>query len=308
MTGLIIVLLVSPLVLANDQESARQVLEKSGIPFTEDEFVERARQGDLTAVELMLDAGMSPDAQDENGTPALIAALFESESEIEVSFVMPGGGHASFWGSPEHLELLKKNAGMANFDEIMKGTQFHATIITLLDKGADPNASDKQGTPAIIYAAREGIGAITRALLDKGADVNAKNADGESALLLAAENGHDDIVAMLIESGADVNAKNRDGQSVLKTAVDSGGTEVVRMLLAGGAELPAGLLMKSIKEKDGSNSKPPSVEDRIKALEAAVIILQMENASKQSKIAELEADVTKLKEKVRPHLELLSRN
>lgn len=56
------------------REGARIMISELGIPYTVDEFVERARQSDVVAVELFLTAGMNPNAKDEGGVTALRAA------------------------------------------------------------------------------------------------------------------------------------------------------------------------------------------------------------------------------------------
>src|SRR5271157_3061857 len=49
-------------------------------------------------------------------------------------------------------------------------------------------------------------------LLTKGADPNARNNDGRTALMLAASiGGRMEVVKRLIEKGADVNAKDKSG-------------------------------------------------------------------------------------------------
>ena len=289
--ALIILSVASPLVLAENQESARKVLEIRGIPFTEDGFVSRAVWGDFSAITLMLDAGMSADTKDSVGMPALVAAV----SEMGIPKSIPIDSDEGFGA----IIITEVRSGL-------REPRHSAVVLELLNRGANPNASDKRGTTAIMRAARLGYEAITKALLDRGADVNAKNAGGESAMLLATENDHTAIVAMLIENGADVNVKSRDGLSILRTAMDNGRTEIVKLLLQGGAELPVGNFAQSVKRPNTSNSQPPSFEERIKALETAVTILQSENASKKIKITKLEAEVVKLKRKVSPHLELLS--
>ena len=55
-------------------EGARLMLSDLEVPYTIDEFVERARQSDAVAVYLFLMAGMNPEAKDKNGDTALKVA------------------------------------------------------------------------------------------------------------------------------------------------------------------------------------------------------------------------------------------
>ncbi len=55
-------------------EGAREGIDRLGIPFTVDSFVECARESDLVAVNLFLAAGMNPNAGNSEGVTALMAA------------------------------------------------------------------------------------------------------------------------------------------------------------------------------------------------------------------------------------------
>ena len=55
-------------------EGARLMLSDLDIPYTIDEFVERAGQSDAVPVYLFLMAGMNPDVKDKNGDTALKVA------------------------------------------------------------------------------------------------------------------------------------------------------------------------------------------------------------------------------------------
>ena len=77
-----------------------------------------------------------------------------------------------------------------------------ATVQTLLNNGADVNATDEHGGTALMYAAVNGHTATVQALIDAGADVNKLHNFGKSALILAQEKGHTAVVGLLIQAGA----------------------------------------------------------------------------------------------------------
>lgn len=86
-----------------------------------------------------------------------------------------------------------------------------------------------------------------RTLIDLGADVNASNALGESPIYLAALNGYAEIVLVLIEANADVNAACTEYKlTPLHASIHSGAEDasdqylkIVGYLIAAGANVNA---------------------------------------------------------------------
>ncbi|MDP2045377.1 MAG: ankyrin repeat domain-containing protein, partial [Deltaproteobacteria bacterium] len=68
----------------NPQEEATRQLGQMDIKFTEDSFVERARDGNIAAVKLFLQAGMKPNVTSAAGeTPLLVAVQFGRQDVVE---------------------------------------------------------------------------------------------------------------------------------------------------------------------------------------------------------------------------------
>src|SRR5271157_4651140 len=84
-------------------------------------------------------------------------------------------------------------------------------VASLIAKGANVNAKDKDGYTPLIWASQYSKIEMVNLLLVKGADVNAKTNNGNTALIIASHEGRTEIIRFLLEKGADVNAKDNDG-------------------------------------------------------------------------------------------------
>ena len=74
----------------------------------------------------------------------------------------------------------------------------HVPVVwALLEKGANPRATDADGWTALMFASAQGHAAVAKMLIDKGSDVSARDKFGVSANALAQQYGHDDVIAVL---------------------------------------------------------------------------------------------------------------
>jgi len=113
------------------------------------------------------------------------------------------------------------------------------TVKRLLERGANPNARDAEGTPALMAAALYNDVNGVRLLLDHGADPNGSNVAGATALMWAIP----DLpkVQVLLAHGANVNARSTTLQRtpMLVAASYPGTVEILRLLLSKGADIHA---------------------------------------------------------------------
>src|SRR5438105_14985800 len=96
--------------------------------------------------------------------------------------------------------------------------------------------------PPLVDSAKNGDKDALRALLQKGANVNATEGDGTTALHWASYRDDIESADLLIRAGAKVNAANDLGATPLWTAAQNGSEAMVRRLLEGGANADAKLL------------------------------------------------------------------
>jgi ankyrin repeat protein len=104
----------------------------------------------------------------------------------------------------------------------------HALRTALL-RGADSNALDDNGEPAIVLAARSKCWNAVRALAElRGTRLDAANRDGSNTLMYAALHGEIELVRSLVARKAEVN---KTGWTPLHFAAANGHVEVIRFLL-----------------------------------------------------------------------------
>jgi ankyrin repeat protein len=111
-----------------------------------------------------------------------------------------------------------------------------ALVRALVEKGANVNEPQVDGTTALHWAAYHDDAETAALLVKAGANVNATNQYGVPPLALACENGNVAVVRLLLESGADANATMKGGETVLMLAARSGNIEAVKALLVRGAK------------------------------------------------------------------------
>lgn len=111
----------------------------------------------------------------------------------------------------------------------------------LLERGADVNARNENGTTPLHFAARYGNTDIAKLLIERGADVNAKK-EG-TPLHWAIYHRNTDIAKLLIEKGADLNALDESYNTPIEEVVILGRIEVAKLLIEKGADINSMLNM-----------------------------------------------------------------
>jgi uncharacterized protein len=114
-----------------------------------------------------------------------------------------------------------------------------ADVRALVAGGGDVNATQADGSTALLWAAYHGQVEAARWLLDAGAAVDATNRYGLSALAQAATVGDAQMIELLLAAHADANAAMPEGDTALMLAARSGSAPAVQALLAAGARVEA---------------------------------------------------------------------
>jgi len=179
-----------------------------------------------------------------DGQAQVVEKLLKQGADVNAREILP---------EPENEEQAVPedwNEGAGGTGLILASAAGHGEVVQILSRaGADVNAVDERGWPAILRAAYFGHGGIVRALLESGASPDAREThEGGTALQFAARQNHPDTVRVLLDAGADPNATLTNGWTSLMWAVERGSPEVVRMLLEAGAD-PNAITMTGVSAR-----------------------------------------------------------
>lgn len=104
--------------------------------------------------------------------------------------------------------------------------------------GANVNAKDDDGVPALVLATDMSDPSMVKFLLDQGAHVDEISArTGETSLMRACASGDRSSAGVLLYYKANINAQDRHGETPLIKAIRGGHREVVKLLVDAGADL-----------------------------------------------------------------------
>jgi ankyrin repeat protein len=109
----------------------------------------------------------------------------------------------------------------------------------LLQRRADVNAADADGSTALHWAIHRDDLDTATLLIRAGANVHAANRYGVPPLSLACTNANAAAIELLLKAGADPNVALPEGETALLTAARTGNPEAVKVLLTHGADIKA---------------------------------------------------------------------
>ena len=140
-----------------------------------------------------------------------------------------------------------------------------AAVRRLLDRHADVNQPQIDGTTALHWAAQQDDLETAKLLIAAGANVKAANRYGVTPLSLACTNGNGAMVDLLLKAGADPNTALPGGETALMTAARTGRIAAVQALLVHGAE---------VRAKEGRRGQTPlmwaAAEGNVEVVEALI--------------------------------------
>lgn len=252
MTFRLLLLVLLVMVASGQDQSASQPL------FT------AIHRGSVADVERLLKSGVSANAMDGEGTPALMAA--------------------TLFGNVRLMQLLldhgadPNRAGPAGTTALMWAVPHKGKVQLLLARGANVNArSESQRTALLVAAYYPGTVELLRYLLDQGADLRAQDRAGANALSLATRAADVEVVRFLVGRGLDAGSLSSAAQRVAFTRPDLPTTEYLathiskpppELLIAASAWLPVAPLARWIELGVNVNTSVPDAFARTALLTA----------------------------------------
>jgi ankyrin repeat protein len=176
------------------------VATSAQIDSSRDALFAAIQRGAVSDVERLLKSGVSANAVNTEGTPALMAA--------------------TLFGNARMVDLLLEHradpnqAGASATTALMWAVPDLAKVRLLLARGANVNAQSETGRTALLVAASfPGTVDLLQLLLDHGADLRVQDRGGATALSLAVRSADSDVVRFLVGRGLDPKALSPAGQS-----------------------------------------------------------------------------------------------
>jgi ankyrin repeat protein len=184
-----------------------------------------AQNGDLEAMQVLLDRGADVNARDN---------FEESPSWDAIRF-----------GKLEAMQLLLEHGADANSQNSSRWSIPHyassegnlEAVRLLLQHHADVNARDSMSQTPLHHASLNGHANVVQLLIEYGADVDAQDRIRCTSLFLASREGSLEVVRVLLRHGADVHVRGEGNQTPVQEASATGDHEIVQLLLEHGAEV-----------------------------------------------------------------------
>lgn len=183
------------------------------------ELIRMSKEGNITAVKLLLDAGVNVDAQNKVGRTALMMAIANAHTQI-VELLLKAYADVDIEDN-NSITALMLAAEEGNQDEVKLLLKNHAKV----------NAENNKKQTALTYAAHFRFWEIVKLLIKYEANINAKTVYGDTALTDAIDQNNEEMVKMLVDYGADVDIEGPSHDSPLMIAASKGNINIVQILL-----------------------------------------------------------------------------
>jgi uncharacterized protein len=129
--------------------------------------------------------------------------------------------------------------GPQSLVDLIRDGNREAVLAAITSPAVNVNATEPDGSTALLWATYKVDHEMVRALLKAGAKANVTNNYGSTPLTEAVKLADIDLVRMLLDGHADPNSPNQDGQTALMLASSLGSLEIAQLLVNHGANVNA---------------------------------------------------------------------
>jgi ankyrin repeat protein len=171
-------------------------------------------------IRLLLDTGADPFIQDTNHeTPLVVAGNrgYPDTCKVLLQVVID----KALQNPALHTSALHQIAAVGEIEPLK----------LLLEHGVHCDASDGDGTTALLLACLYGQNDSVKLLIEHGADIERISSRCGTPLTAAVEGGHAEIVRILLDKGVDVYKTTGERGSALHLAIENQDSDVVELLL-----------------------------------------------------------------------------
>ncbi|MEY4523546.1 MAG: hypothetical protein RIR27_622 [Pseudomonadota bacterium] len=169
------------------------------------DFTKAAKFDDVSEVQSLIKAGVSPNALDPRGNPMLIVAI--RDKSIKVTDLLLSN-------PVTNVNLTNKSGENALMLAAFDGELALVKNLVLEKKAA----VNKPGWAPIHYAATNGHLDITQFLVANGAQVNSLSPSETTPLMMSIGSGNDQLIKYLLDNGADLRLRNHEGYTAIDVA------------------------------------------------------------------------------------------
>jgi ankyrin repeat protein len=169
------------------------------------DFTKAAKFDDVSEVQSLIKAGVSPNTLDPKGNPMLIVAIRDKSLKV-----------ADLLLANKAIDVNLSNKSGEN-PLMMASIEGELSLVEtlVLKNKADVN---KAGWTPLHYACTTGKLSVAEFLVSKGAKVNALSQSETTPLMMAVGSGNDLLIKFLLDNGADIRMRNHEGYSAIDVA------------------------------------------------------------------------------------------
>jgi ankyrin repeat protein len=177
--------------------------------------------GDKDGISLLASRGVRFDVMDKDGASPL-SVNYHLHSVQRAAFILE-------WeekNSPDFFAGFKNRKDYLTYilTQVLERDSYNEVSVTytlvekLLDNGANPTATQRNGSPIAVLAVKHSTLYIIPLLIEHGVPLDAFIKNGKTILYSATEEKNIDLIKYLLRNGADPNQQNNSGETSLMIA------------------------------------------------------------------------------------------